>query len=197
MTFADLIELLSSPRAGSIAALFAATAAAVASIFTTIRNSEAAELRKKQLIAKRVLATRAIIVWENMSIIRSLGDAEVPQMLIPGHQTAFKRLEESIDDAIKVGLSPLIIGSAKYALTYHSAIVKDISFLAFGDKTLLAPASNWRGEHLLFGMTRLIDRLLKNDETLFPAGFASEFYHTADGLRLLPMAYNYIHARSA
>ena len=94
-----------------------------------------------------------------------------------------------------VGLSPLIIGTDKHAMSYHSALVKDVSFLAFGDKTLLESTSNWNGDHLLFGMTRLIDRLMKDNAALFPAGFASEF--NLKTVRLRAKAYDYMHAAPA
>jgi hypothetical protein len=196
MSLTELIDLLSSSKAGSIAALLAATVSALAGIRTMSRNSDAAQLRRKQDATMKVVASRALVSWEQIQnfLHAQKMNQEIDGYLIPSSVQTVKRLEASLDEALSVGLMENIVGSSNHAMTYHSVFIQSLVHLVCRDVDSLKSPIEWTKQHYLFGLIRLLDRCLNYPGAVFPKKIENQVRNQIKPLR--NEAFSYLETKS-
>jgi hypothetical protein len=151
MNIADSMRaLISDPRT------WISTLGLVVSFLTFWRNRPVLQLKRDQQAQMAVVASRATVLWDQMQTIiaTSSSDNQIDAYLFPSLKANGRRLEESIDKAIGLGLFTILVGDDSLSLTLFTAYVQSLSHTFSAEP---AEAEAWTKRHLLMGMVRLLE----------------------------------------
>ena len=112
-------------------------------------------LKRRQHKIMRILATRVIILWEQIMVITAANyhKYEVDPYLLRSMQVNAQRIEEALDQAIGNGLWNEVVQSREHAVSLYVALVQSLVDASSEDSGLEA----WGKQHLVMGMHRLLE----------------------------------------
>lgn len=136
--------------------------ALVVSFLTFWRTRPALQIKRDQQAQMAVVASRATVLWDQMQTIIAATNSnhQVDSYLFPSMRANARRLEESIDKAIGLGLFVVLVGGDSLSLTLFTAFIQSLSN-AFSDES--AGPEVWTKQHLLMGMVRLLESCRRYD----------------------------------
>ena len=139
--------------------------ALVVSFLTFWRTQPALQLKRDQQAQMAVVASRATVLWDQMETIRVATSKkdQIDPYLFPSVKANARRLEESIDKAIGLGLFTVLIGGDSLSLTLFTAFLQSMSH-AFSDESF--DHEVWKKWHLRMGMVRLLQSCRCYDNNL-------------------------------
>ena len=129
-------------------------------VISWYRNLRSTQLRSAQDDAMRAVAARAVLLWDQLIIIvvASVNNTEVHPYMFPSVQKNARRLDDALDQALRVGLIEDISGRGRaHALTLYSAFTQGLVEVAELNSPEKQPLDAWHKQHLLMGMVRLLD----------------------------------------
>lgn len=162
------------------------------SAFTFYRNSGPAQLRKEQMARMRIIAARAVVLWDQIDTIASaqVRKSDVDPYLFPSIQENARRLEEALDAAIGLGLFRELLEDRNHSLPMYSAFVQGVRWVASMPDPDTQSLDAWTKQHFLFGMIRLLDVCLRYKPSLLPMSIRTEV--TAKVVSLKTQAWTYL-----
>jgi hypothetical protein len=109
-----------------------------------------------------VVASRATVLWDQMETINVVtsNNHQIDSYLFPSMKANARRLEESIDKAIGLGLFTVLVGGDSLSLTLYTAFIQSLSH-AFRDESVEPQV--WTKQHLRMGMVRLLESCRRYD----------------------------------
>jgi hypothetical protein len=130
--------------------------ALVVSSLTFWRTRPALQLKRDQQAQMAVVASRATVLWDQMQTIiaATSNNHLIDSYLFASMKANARRLEESIDKAIGLGLFTVLVGGDSLSLTLFTAFIQSLSH-AFRDESVEPEV--WTKRHLLMGMVRLLE----------------------------------------
>ena len=136
--------------------------ALVVSSLTFWRTRPALQLKRDQQSQMAVVASRATVLWDQMqTIIAAISNNhQIDSYLFPSVKANARRLEESIDKAIGLGLFTVLVGGDSLSLSLFTAFIQSLSH-AFSDESVQPEV--WTKQHLLMGMVRLLESCRRYD----------------------------------
>jgi len=136
--------------------------ALVVSSLTFWRTRPALQLKRDQQAQMAVVASRATVLWDQMQTIiaTTSNNHQIDSYLFPSVKANARRLEESIDKAIGLGLFTALVGGDSPSLTLFTAFIQSLSH-AFSDKS--DEPEVWTKQHLHMGMVRLLESCRRYD----------------------------------
>jgi hypothetical protein len=142
--------LISDPRS------WISAVALVVSSLTFWRTRPALQLKRDQQAQMTVVASRATVLWDQMQTIIAAksNDHHIDSYLFPSMRANARRLEESMDKAIGLGLFTVLVGGDSLSLNLFTAFIQSLSH-AFSDESVEPEV--WTKQHLLMGMVRLLE----------------------------------------
>ena len=160
MNAAETLQVLISDPKTWISAL-----ALVVSFLSFWRTRPALQLKRDQQAQMAVVASRATVLWDQMKTIATVtsNNHQIDSYLFPSMKTNARRLEESMDKAIGLGLFTALVGSDSLSLTLFTAFIQSLSH-AFSTES--DGPEVWRKQHLLMGMVRLLESCKRYDNNL-------------------------------
>lgn len=157
MNAAEILQALISDPKAWISAL-----ALVVSFLSFWRTRPALQLKRDQQAQMAVVASRATVLWDQMQTITTAtsNNHQIDPYLFPSMKTNARRLEESIDKAIGLGLFTALVGSDSLSLTLFTAFIQGLSH-SFSTESVGPEV--WTKQHLLMGMVRLLESCKRYD----------------------------------
>jgi hypothetical protein len=157
MNAAETLQALISDPKTWISAL-----ALVVSFLSFWRTRPALQLKRDQQAQMAVVASRATVLWDQMKTITTAtsNNHQIDPYLFPTMKTNARRLEESIDKAIGLGLFTALVGSDSLSLTLFTAFIQGLSH-SFSTESVGPEV--WTKQHLLMGMVRLLESCKRYD----------------------------------
>jgi hypothetical protein len=140
------------------------------SALTFYRGSEWAQSQRAKREKMRVVATRGVIVWEQMHIAinaKRSGGALDPYFF-PSYQRNVRRLEDAIEGAVSLGLFKDLVGHARRSVALHAAYIQSLSTMETIDPEG-ADIDDWIKEHFTMGTIRLLDCCIRHHPYSLPA----------------------------
>lgn len=142
----------------------------VVSALSYYRNTGPAQLRREQIARMRIIAAIAVVLWDQINLIlkAQVDKIKVDPYLFPSIQENALRLEEGLNDAVGLGLFPIILEDREHTLTMYAAFIQGLRWIASMPDPEKQPLEEWTKMHFLFGMVRLIDVCLRYKPQLLP-----------------------------
>jgi hypothetical protein len=136
--------------------------ALVVSSLSFWRTRPALQLKRDQQSQMAVVASRATVLWDQMQTIiaATSNNHQIDSYLFPSVKANARRLEESIDKAIGLGLFTVLVGGNSLSLSLFTAFIQSLSH-AFSDESVQPEV--WTKQHLLMGMVRLLESCRRYD----------------------------------
>jgi hypothetical protein len=146
---------------------------------TYYRNSAGHQLLLRQKEIMRAVASRTVILWDQYeTVLRSVKHkTEIHPFVYSYIQATAKRLEDAIDEAIKLDLTVKLITKREYALLLHTTFCQTLHEVANAPKdhvrdTLLK-------QNFYFGLVRTLQQCGKHGEHKI-TGLLSEIPYSDD-----------------
>ena len=153
-----------NPVLFSIVALFLSLCSTLVSILTFWRNSPKKALQARKDDAMRHLCSVALVNWENAQLFAGLVKDEINEpdryLFIAAHENT-KKLDNSLDSAIAVGLDQYLVGEFPYARELFVAFRGAITEVTAIQSPSSASINSFTKLHYVFGLVRLIDSCLQ------------------------------------
>lgn len=136
--------------------------ALMVSSLTFWRTQPALQLKRDQQAQMAVVASRATVLWDQMQTIiaATSNNHQIDSYLFPSMKANARRLEESIDKAIGLGLFTILVGSDSLSLNLFTAFIQGLTHV-FSDESVGPEV--WTKQHLLMGMVRLLESCRRYD----------------------------------
>ena len=172
--------------------LIAATALTI-SIWNFKINRPEEVLERQKHRQMRVIATETMLVFKQIVLFSNLKDSSILKndYNLSYYKINIKRLEESLEEGIKLGLINELLGtdSTKTALEMHLAFRRNLAIIPefdINEKSM----NDWIPEHFTMGIIRLVDQCYRYDNDIFPSIFTDKELGKIQSLR--HTAYTYL-----
>jgi hypothetical protein len=139
--------------------------ALVISSLTFWRTRPASQLKRDQQAQMAVVASRATVLWDQMQtiIVATSNSHQINSYLLPSMKSNARRLEESVDKAIGLGLFTVLVGGDSLSLTLFTAFIQSLSHAS---STESVESAVWTKQHLSMGMVRLLESCRRYDNNI-------------------------------
>lgn len=154
------------------------------STFTFYRGSTRAQNERIKAEKMRVVAARSVLIWDQMKTVMfaKRHGHQIDPYFFSSYQRNIRRLEDSLDGAVSVGLFGDLVGNQENALTLHNAFVQSLAHMETLDPEK-AELDDWIKQHFLMGMVRLIDCCVRLHSYTLPKNLRVRLVQNLSGLK--------------
>jgi hypothetical protein len=121
-------------------------------------------------------------------IAAQVGGYQLDPYFFPSYQRNIHRLEDSIDNAVAVGLFEDLVGTQVQQLFMHSAFIQSLAHME-----TLSPESadldDWIKQHFTMGIERLLDRCIRRHAYTLPTKLRNHLLRELSGIRVEASSY--------
>ena len=131
----------------------------------------ATRLRDARDEAMRTVATRAVILWEQAAIIATaqVTKSTVDSYMFCSIQKNARRVEEALDQAVRVGLFDIVLGDREHSLPLYAAFLQGLTDVEELENPEDQPLEAWTREHFVMGLVRLLDTCRRYRTSVLPS----------------------------